>query len=150
MRVVATITIMALCCAPALAAERPAYPQKGQDKAQQQADRSECRVWGMEQSGFDPATPQPQPQQAQRKRGGVVKGALIGGAAGEIIDDKGGEGAAVGGLIGGMRQASKNQQAQAQASSAYQQQMASWNAGQAAYGRAWDACMNARGYSTGG
>jgi len=148
MRVVATITIMALCCAPALAAERVAYPQKGQDKAQQQSDGSACKVWGMEQSGFDPATPQPHPQQAQRKRGGVVKGALIGGAAGEIIDNKGGEGAAIGGLIGGIRQGRKNQQANEQANAAYQQQMSSWNAGQASFGRAWDACMNARGYST--
>ena len=149
MRVVATITIMALCCAPALAAERAAYPQKNQDKAQQQSDRSECKVWAMEQSGFDPATPQPQPQQAQQRRGGVVKGALIGGAAGEIIDDKGGEGAAVGGLIGGVRQGRKNQEARDNANAAYQQQMSSWSSGQAAYGRAWDACMNGRGYSTG-
>lgn len=149
MRVVATITILALCCAPALAAQRAAYPQKGQDKAQQQADASECKVWAMEQSGFDPATPQPQPQQAQQKRGGVVKGALVGAAAGEIIDDNAGGGAAAGGLIGGVRQGRKNQQARDSANAAYQQQMNNWNAGQQAFGSAWDACMNGRGYTTG-
>lgn len=149
MRAVATITLIAFACAPALAAERAAYPQKNQDKAQQQADRGECKVWAMEQSGFDPNTPQPQPQAAQQKRGGVVKGALVGAAAGEIVDNKGGEGAAVGGLIGGVRQGRKNQAARDQANSAYQQQMANWNAGQQAFGSAWDACMNGRGYTTG-
>ena len=149
MRVVATFTIMALCCAAATAAERPATPQKGQDSALQQSDRAECKVWAMEQSGFDPNTPQPVKQQAQQKRGGVVRGAVVGAAAGEIIDDNAGGGAAAGGLIGGVRQGRKNQQARESADAAYQQQMANWNAGHQAFGSAWDTCMAGRGYTTG-
>jgi hypothetical protein len=130
-------------------AEPPAYPEKGQDAAAQNSDKAQCRMWAMEQSGFDPAQPPPQPVAAAQQRGGVVRGAAVGGATGAIIDDKGGEGAAAGALIGGMRQRSRNKQAQQQASATNQQAMAAYNNGQARYNSAWGTCMQARGYRVG-
>ena len=148
MRFVVACSIAALFAAGAVGAQ-PAQPLNGQAKAQQDADRRECKSTAIEQSGFDPATPAPQKQAAPQRRGGVLKGAVIGAAAGEIIDDKGGEGAAVGGVIGGMRQGAKNRQARDQSEAQYQQQMSAYNQGRSDYARAWNLCMQARGYTTG-
>ena len=148
MRTTIAIALLALC-AGAVQAEPPAYPEKGQAQAQQNQDKAECKMWAMDQSGFNPSTPPPQQQAAPQRRGGVVRGAMVGGAAGEIIDDKGGEGAAAGALIGGMRQANRNAQARNQAASQNQQSMSNYNAGRASYDSAWGTCMQARGYRVG-
>jgi hypothetical protein len=148
MRIAVACSFVALFAA-GIAGAQPAQPQQGQSQAQQDADRRECKSASIEQSGFDPATPAPAKQAAPQKRGGVLKGAMVGAAAGEIIDDKGGEGAAVGGVIGGMRQGSKNRQARDQAEAQYQQQMSVYNQGRSDYARAWNGCMQSRGYTTG-
>ncbi len=148
MRIAILSAALVLACGTAVA-EPPAYPEKDQPKAQQDQDGAQCRMWAMDQSGFDPGRPPPQKQAAQQQRGGVVKGAMVGGVAGQLIDDKGGEGAAVGALFGGMRQASKNQQAKSQADAQYQQAMSAYNSGRASYDRAWGTCMQARGYRVG-
>lgn len=71
-----------------------AYPNAGQDEAQQSQDRYECHQWAVTQSGFDPSTapplaarpvPPPNPQQGysdqpqQRQRGGRILGIGDGG-----------------------------------------------------------------------
>jgi hypothetical protein len=148
MRFAVSCSIAALLVA-GIAGAQPAQPLKGQSQAQQDADRRECKTTSIEQSGFDPATPAPTKQAAPQRRGGVLKGAMVGAAAGEIIDDKGGEGAAIGGVIGGMRQGAKNRQARDQSEAQYQQQMSAYNQGRSDYNRAWNLCMQARGYTTG-
>jgi len=40
-----------------------AYPNAGQDEAQQSKDRYECHQWAVTQSGFDPTTASPLPAQ---------------------------------------------------------------------------------------
>jgi hypothetical protein len=143
-----TVSIALLVAAGPAAAFNDAKPANGQSRLQQDKDTRDCNFWAYDKTGFDPATPAPTPEAPQQKRGGVLKGAVIGGAAGGLIDDNGGEGAVVGGLIGGIRQGSKNQQSRAQSESDYRQRMEWHEQGKAAYDRAWKTCMEQRGYTT--
>ena len=89
------------------------YPKKGQSQELQDRDRFECHSWAAQQAGFDPTRP-PQPSAppptAQKKKGGLLKGAaggaLLGAAVGAIAGDAGkgaAGGAVVGGAAGGLR-----------------------------------------------
>lgn len=125
------------------------YPSKGQNQQQMDKDKSDCYMWAKQQTGFDPATAAP-PQQAQSQSGGVVKGAargaLMGVAVGAIAGDAG-KGAAIGatsgGLFGGMRQNDQNAQQQA----AQQNQTANYNQHRNNFNRAYQGCLEGRGYS---
>lgn len=138
-----------LMASTALCAEMYVYPAKGQNQQQIDKDKSECFLWAKQQTGFDPAAAAP-PQQAQTGSGGAVKGAargaLLGVAVGAIAGDAGkgaAIGAASGGLIGGMRQSDQNaqQQAAAQNQAAHYQQL------QNNFNRAYQGCLEGRGYS---
>ncbi len=115
------------------------YPAKGQSPQQQQKDQGECSGWAMQQSGANPAAmPPPQGPQGQVVRG-AGRGAAVG-AVGGAIGGNAGKGAAIGAatgaLVGGFRRADQRreaEQAQAQASDAY--------------GRAFAACLEGRGYT---
>lgn len=125
------------------------YPANGQSQQQTDKDKSECILWAKQQTGFDPATAAV-PQQTQASSGGVVRGAgrgaLLGVAVGAIAGDAGkgaAIGAASGGLIGGMRQ--RDQAAQQQA--AQQNQAANYEHQRNNFNRAYQGCLEGRGYS---
>lgn len=125
------------------------YPAKGQSQQQTDKDKSECFLWAKQQTGFDP-TSAPPPQHTQARSGGVVKGAgrgaLLGVAVGAIAGDAGkgaAIGAASGGLIGGMRQ--RDQAAQQEA--AQRNQAANYNQQRSNFNRAYQGCLEGRGYS---
>ena len=74
------------------AAQQFVYPAKGQSPQQQKSDEAECYTWAVQQSGVDPAKPQPQPQAAappttapraapRAPEPGVAPVAVVGGAA---------------------------------------------------------------------
>jgi hypothetical protein len=62
------------------------YPKKGQSAEQQQTDKMECASWANQQTGFNPTTPAPTPDQFASgqpvTQGGAVKGAARGAAVG--------------------------------------------------------------------
>lgn len=130
-----------------------AYPQAGQSQQQQQKDTSECHLWAVNQTGFDPyrasapAAPSyspPPPASGVRsgvfgrgsygQGGGIAdagKGAAGGALIGAIAGDAG-KGAAIGAasglFIGGVRRSNAEAERQAweqqQAQQQYQQQQA--------------------------
>ena len=136
---VVTFTVAGLLAGSALA-QGYVYPAKGQSPAQQQKDQSECSGWAMQQSGVNPAATAPPPAgpQGQVVRG-AGRGAAVGAVGGAIAGDAGkgaAIGAASGALVGGFRRADQrraSEQAQSQAS--------------AAYNRAFAACLEGRGYT---
>ncbi len=142
-----------------------AYPTGGQDQQQQSFDQFECHQWSVQQSGFDPAVQQQQPQVAQATPPpntsasalrGAAGGAAIGAVGGAIGGDAGkgaAIGAGVGALGGGMRRNRQQQeraqweaQQQQQQQQAQQQAQQQRDAGMDAYTRAYSACMSARNY----
>ena len=115
------------------------YPTKGQSPEQQQKDQGECSGWAMQQSGANPAAVPPPPGPQGQIVRGAGRGAAIGAVGGAIGGDAGkgaAIGAATGALVGGMRRADQRraaEQAQSQANEAY--------------GRAFAACLEGRGYT---
>ena len=133
----------------AFCAEVFVYPAKGQSQEQTDKDKSDCFLWAKQQTGFDPMTSAP-PQQAQAQSGqavrGAARGALLGVAVGAIAGDAGkgaAIGAASGGLIGGMRRRDEQNQQAAQ----QQQQAAGYAQQQSNFNRAYEGCLEGRGYS---
>jgi hypothetical protein len=137
-----------------------AYPTGGQDQQQQSFDQFECHNWSVQQSGFDPAVQQQQPQVAQATPPpsttasplrGAAGGAAIGAVGGAIGGDAG-KGAAIGagvGALGGSMRRNRQQQERAQWEAQQQQQQQAQqqrDAGMDAYRRAFGACMSARNY----
>lgn len=116
------------------------YPARGQSPQQQQQDQGECHTWATQQSGVNPAaTPPPSSGPQGQMARGAARGAAAGAVGGAIAGDAG-KGAAIGtasgALVGGFRRIDQRraaEQAQAQAS--------------AAYGRAYAACLEGRGYT---
>ena len=130
---------VALVAGPALG-QSYIYPNRGQSPQQQQRDQAECHAWAIQQPGANVAAVPPPPS---GYTGDVVRGAAGGAAIGVVGGAIGGDagkgaaiGAAAGALLGGMRRASKqNAAAQAQAQTSQ------------AYGRAFAACLEGRGYT---
>lgn len=130
------------------------YPAKGQDQVQQDNDRYECHSWAVQQTGFDPSSPQSaasqpsQPNQPSRPHvlQGAGRGAALGAVGGAITGDAGkgaAAGAAMGGLVGGFRRRDeKIRQADVRADS-----QAASTPGRNAYMRAMSACLQGRGYT---
>ena len=131
------------------AAQPIAYPAKGQSAQKQGKDESQCRAWAKNNTGIDPATIGPAPQETGPAAGGgerlrgAGRGALGGAAIGAIAGDTG-KGAGIGAVVGTVRggrearanQASRNEQAQAGTQGALD-----------TYYRAFGACMSGRGYT---
>ena len=126
------------------------YPKKEQTPKQQADDESACYASAQQQTGIDP-TATPAPQEADKKKGGGVKGAAggaAGGAAIAAIAGDAGTGAAVGataGAVRGRRQQKKankqaEQQAQQQGQAQQQQRLDTFR-------RAFSACIDSKGYS---
>jgi len=116
------------------------YPAQGQSPQQQSMDEGQCYQWAKQTTGIDPVALAATPPQQQQASGGAV----VGGVAKGAIAGNAGKGAGIGavvGLMGGMRQ-SRTQAAEAnqQAQSSRQQQLAT-------YYRAQSACLQGRGYT---
>lgn len=127
------------------------YPAKGQSAKQQDKDQYECYDWARGQTGVDPAQAAPTApagttNPSAPSANGMVAGAVGGAAVAELTDHNAGRGAATGAMGAVMFERAKQRQvAQAKEQQAAQQQAAA-NQRKAAYGRAFGACMEGRGY----
>jgi hypothetical protein len=148
-------TVWMLALAAALSAEASAqqfvYPAKGQSAQKQRSDEAACYSWAVQQSGFDPAKPQPQQQAATPPTtamgttpGAGARGAARGAIVGEVVGGDAGTGAAAGAMAA--RAQSRRQNAAA-AQQGQQQQQAATQQQQAAFGKARAACLEGRGYT---
>ena len=137
-----------------LQAESFIYPSKGQSQEQENKDKYACHEWATKQTGVDPTQPAQtyQPAYTSYSRGGLFRGGARGaalGAVGGAIGGDAGKGAAIGaavGALGGLfrrREEIMNQYAQQEREAA-----AHRNALQA-YDRAYDTCLQGRGYTVG-
>jgi hypothetical protein len=126
---------LALCAAliGETSAQQYVYPAKGQSPEQQKKDEAACYQWAVQQTGFDPAKPQPQQQAATppTTATGTTPGAGVRGAA---------RGAVVARSRSRRENAAAQQQAQQQTQAASQQQ-------QAGFAKARGACLEGRGYT---
>ena len=134
-----------------VSAQQFVYPAKGQSPEKQKSDEAACYSWAVQQSGFDPAKPQPQQQAAPPPTtatgtapGAGVRGAARGAVVGEIVGGDAGAGAAAGAMAA--RAQSRRQNASA-AQQGQQQQQAATQQHQAAFGKARAACLEGRGYT---
>lgn len=135
------ITVVLLGWTISAWAQKPsAYPAKNQSAEQHAQDDTQCLAWAKQDTGIDPAAVAATPPPPTGPQGERLRGAARGAVVGEIVDDKAGEGAAIGALAGG-RQARKNQAAKAQQAQAGQAQQLD------TYYRAYGACMQGRGYT---
>ena len=135
----------------AAGAQQFVYPAKGQSPQQQKSDEAACHTWAVQQSGFDPAKPPPQPTAAKPPTtatgttpGAGARGAARGAVVGEVVGGDAGAGAAAGAAVARSQSRKQNaaaaQQGQQQAQAANQQQ-------QAAFGKARAACLEGKGYT---
>ena len=144
------------------------YPSGGQSAEQQRRDSLECRLWAIDQTGFDPTAPLPNnpsapPQAAQLPVQGpgiarsTARGAVVGTAAGAIAGNtgRGALAGAAGGAILGTARVGDQRRAQQQASADWARQQQIREAEQQQlliyrrqmFNRAVTACMEGRGYS---
>lgn len=132
------------------------YPNKGQGQEQMNKDKSACQSWAQGQAGYNPAAPPTaaSPPLQTGPQGGAVRGAargaLVGVTVGAIAGDAGkgaAIGAAGGGLLGGMRQRDHQKQEQMAAQQKAQQQAAAAQEMKDTYNRAYEACLEAKGYT---
>ena len=153
-----------------------AFARNGQSADQQLKDESECYGFAKQRTGIDPQAPAPAGKSAEQKAAeqqaaadnakqmkggraaGAARGAAGGAAIGAIAGDAGkgaGAGAVAGTMRGGMkqRQANAATQKQAAAQTAAKQQKEeeqmklAHGEGLDTFQRAFEACMDARGYS---
>ena len=150
MQVAIGLLVAFLAAGTASAQQMMIFPNKGQDQAQQDADRGACHVWAVRESGFDPAAVSAPPPSTEARRGGTLRGAGRGAAGGAIIGaiaGNAGKGAAIGaaggGIVGTGRRNDQRRQQQAQADAHNQQQQAGLNN----YNRALSACLEGIGYT---
>ena len=150
---ISAVVLSTLLCAGVIQAqELYIYPAKGQSAEQQEKDKFECYSWAKKDTGFDPMevpkATEPAPT-TQQRRGGLARGALGGAAIGAIVgnSDDAKTGAAIGGLLGGVRQSSHNRQAQQEQAQWEQDQTAQYAQRRNNYNRAYSACLEGRGYT---
>jgi len=145
-----TVIGLALCFTANLAqGEVFAYPKKGQSQDQFEQDQFQCHKWAQQQTGFDPAQPQPAAAAPPPQQGGAVRGAARGAALGAVGGAIGGDagkgaaiGAGVGAVAGRMKQNTQNQQAAAAQQQAQSQQQGNVQR----YDKAYGTCLAGRGY----
>ena len=133
------------------------YPEKSQSSKQISQDDYECFGWAKKQTGHDPLSPAPRPlvdESSIEARGGkaaakdVAGGAAVGAVIGEIGNDDWGEGAAIGGFLGGIRAYRKSkaykerQRVQAERKIDTQVQYEKLE-----FKNAFSACLTGRGYA---
>ena len=146
--------------APAVAQEPIYYPAKGQSSQQVDKDKFDCQGWAKGQTGFDPMSPAPTPDNSgaaaaqQATQGSAVRGSARGAARGAAIGaiaGDAGKGAAIGagtGAVRGRAGANRNaSNAQAQANADYEARLSAYNAERSTWQRAAHACMEGRGYT---
>lgn len=144
------------------------YPAAGQSTEKQRQDTLECRLWAMDQTGFDPTSPAqdtaadlPRQPQVQRQGPGMARtttrGAVIGTAGGAIAGNTGRGaliGATSGALVGAGRRVDQRQaqqqvtddwSRQQQIREAERQQLQQYR--RQAFNRAVRACLEGRGYT---
>jgi len=145
------ILAMTVALVSEVSAQQFVYPAKGQSPQQQKSDEAACQQWAVQQTGFDPAKPQPQQQAAKPPTtatattpGAGVRGAARGAVVGEVVGGNAGAGAAAGAAAA--RAQSRRQNAAAQQQAQQQNQAASQQQ-QAAFARARAACLEGRGYT---
>lgn len=133
------VSLAAVAWAAAASAQQFVYPAKGQTPAQQSKDEGACHTWAVGQSQYDPARPPPAPATTATGTapGAGLRGAARGAVVGEIVADDAGAGAAVGAVAA---------RGQSRRQNAAQQQQAT-SAGQQAYGKARQACLEGKGYT---
>ena len=141
----------------ALASELVIYPAKGQSNDQMEKDKYECYSWAKGQSGFDPMAPpttSTPPPAKEAQKGGVGRGAVVGGLGGLAVGAIAGnakKGALIGGgsgaLIGGMRRSEQKSQEKQKKQQWEQQQVQQYSQSRNDYNRAQAACLEGRGYT---
>jgi hypothetical protein len=133
------------------------YPNKNQSAAQQEKDKSECRTWATQQTGFDPMQPptaSTPPPMGQAPQGGLVRGAgrgaalgVVGGAIGGNAGKGAAMGAAMGGMAGVMRRNDHRRQEQYAHNQWVNQNTAQYEQKRSTWTRALNACLTGRGYT---
>ncbi len=144
---VSTVSCLLLIATEA-GAQMVVYPAKGQSAGQQKKDESECHLWAVERSGYDPANPPPAPQANSPKpvtgSGARLRGAVGGAIIGEIADGNAGDAALAGAALGGLRERSRQHRAQQESQNAAVQKQ---KLGLSNYNKARAACLEGRGYT---
>jgi len=129
------------------------FPAKDQKPEQQAADEQACYSWAVEQSGVDPLTMEATAPDsvATGPDGSAVRGAARGAVAGVAIGaiaGDAGKGAAIGAAAGAMGGAAGRRQRQAQKEhQAQQQAVATDQAKIESFKKAYQACLEGKGYS---
>lgn len=133
------------------------YPNKGQSQAKMNQDKSDCHVWAVNQTGFDPTAPytpsSPPPRQPAPKTGvveGAAKGAILGTVVGAISGNTG-KGAAIGAssgaLVGGFNRYDESKERKYYQQQYEEQQSREYAAKKSNYNRAYVACLEGRDYT---
>ena len=146
------------------------YPASGQSDAELAQDRFECHLWAVEQSGFDPSNPPPEPAAGAIKvpvgenpnEGAAAKGTIAGAVVGGVIgserhDMQTAEGAIIGAVVGSVIGSAIEQKGLSEAREQAQQTANEAAARRAAarddlalaredYQRAIAVCLEERGY----
>jgi len=141
----------------ALAQDFYIYPNKGQSQAKINQDKSDCHVWAVNQTGFDPTVPytpsSPPPRQPAPKSGvveGAAKGAILGTVVGAISGNTG-KGAAIGAssgaLVGAFNKYDESKERKYYQQQYDEQQSREYAAKKSNYNRAYVACLEGRGYT---
>ncbi len=126
------------------------FPANGQSQEQQEKDEFDCYKWAKNQTKFDPMevpTASSPPPAQEAPKGGVLRGAAVGGIVGGIADGKGGEGAAIGATLGGMRRRNQVNQQNQERQNWEQEQSSQYAAQRNNYNRAYGACLEGKGYN---
>ncbi len=133
------------------------YPAQGQSEDQMAKDKFECQRWATQQSGFDPlATPRAStpPPAAEEPVGGAGTGLLRGAAGGALVGAIAGDtrrgaaiGAGSGALLGGMRRSDQVAREEAARDNWEQQEVARISQERNDFNRAYQACLQGRGYT---
>ena len=158
MKFLILVISLTLLISPLYADDFIVYPNKGQSEKQMEKDKFACYTWAKDQTGFDPmnipeatsAPPKEKENNASATRG-ALGGAAAGAIIGEIADGKGGEGAVLGALTGGLfgsmrRQNKDNENEEAQENWEHQQ-AAQYAAKRNTYDRAYEACLEGKDYT---
>ncbi len=105
-------------------------------------DEGECFVCARDASGFDPLAVVAKVEDSKKKRGGAVRGAVLGGVIGDDSDA-----AKTGAAVGAARQGRRNRQAQKAADEQQKKQDAELAAKREQFDKANSVCLEGRGYS---
>jgi hypothetical protein len=147
----AWVLVLGVALTAEAGAQQFVYPAKGQSPEKQKSDEAACYSWAVQQTGFDPAKPQPAVPAAQPPTtatgttpGAGVRGAARGAVVGEIVGGDAGAGAAAGAAVA--RSQSRRQNAAA-GQQAQQQQQAGTQQQQQAFAKARAAFLEGRGYT---